>query len=66
MGGQVAGGPSAGEIINIVGMAVQQRVALTELETLQMATHPYLPPTPTRYHLVIAAQDALNNYDFCI
>jgi NADPH-dependent 2,4-dienoyl-CoA reductase/sulfur reductase-like enzyme len=65
MGGQVAGGTSCGEIINIIGVAIQKRVSLTELETLQMATHPYLTPAPTMYHLVMAAQDALLNYGFC-
>jgi NADPH-dependent 2,4-dienoyl-CoA reductase/sulfur reductase-like enzyme len=57
MGGQVAGGMSAGEIINIIGMAIQQRVSLSELETLQMATHPHLTSAPTMYPLVLAAQD---------
>ena len=60
MGGQICGGISAGEIINIIGMAIQQRVAITELETLQMATHPYLTAAPTKYPVVLAAQDALN------
>ena len=58
MGGQVAGGISAGEIINIIGMAIQQRVSITELETLQMATHPYLTSAPTMYPVVLAAQNA--------
>lgn len=58
MGGQVAGGMSAGEIINIIGMAIQQRVSITELETLQMATHPYLTSAPTMYPIVLAAQNA--------
>ena len=61
MGGQVSGGISAGEIINIIGMAVQQRVSVTELETLQMATHPCLTSAPTMYPVVLAAQDALSN-----
>ena len=59
MGGQVSGGISAGEMINIIGMAIQQRVSVTELETLQMATHPYLTSAPTMYPIVLAAQDAL-------
>jgi len=58
MGGQVAGGISAGEVINIIGMAIQQRVSVTELETLQMATHPYLTSAPTIYPVVLAAQNA--------
>ena len=60
MGGQVSGGISAGEMINIIGMGIQQRVSLTELETLQMATHPYLTSAPTMYPIVLAAQDALS------
>jgi len=60
MGGQVSGGLSAGEIINIVGMAIQKRVSATELETLQMATHPHLTAPPTQYPLVLAAQSAIS------
>jgi len=58
LGGQVAGGFSVGELINAIGIAIQKRVSLTELETLQMATHPYLTSAPTRYPLSLAAQDA--------
>ena len=58
MGGQVSGGISAGEMINVVGMAIQQRVSIPELETLQVATHPYLTAAPTMYPLILAAQDA--------
>jgi len=59
LGGQVAGGLSCGEMINEIGTAIQKRVSITELETLQMATHPYLTSAPTLYPLVIAAQDAV-------
>ena len=58
LGGQVAGSFSCGELINAIGIAVQKRVSLTELETLQMATHPHLTSAPTMYPLVLAAQDA--------
>ncbi|MHC9540101.1 MAG: hypothetical protein AB9903_11325 [Vulcanimicrobiota bacterium] len=57
MGGQVSGGLSAGEIINTIGVAIQKRMSITELETLQMATHPYLTSAPTVYPIVMAAQD---------
>jgi NADH oxidase (H2O2-forming) len=56
MGGQVSGGISAGEVINIIGLAIQQRVSATELETLQIATHPYLTSAPTMYPIIVAAQ----------
>ena len=58
LGGQVAGGISCGEIINIIGVAIQKRMSFTELETLQMATHPCLTSAPTVYPVVLAAQDA--------
>jgi len=61
LGGQVAGGVSAGEIINIIGLAIQKTTSLTELETLQIATHPKLTAAPTVYPLIVAAQDALNS-----
>jgi NADPH-dependent 2,4-dienoyl-CoA reductase/sulfur reductase-like enzyme len=58
LGGQVAGGMSCGELINTIGIAIQKRFTITELETFQMATHPYLTPPPTMYPLVLAAQNA--------
>lgn len=61
MGGQVSGGMSAGEVINIIGLAIQQRVSATELETLQVATHPYLTSAPTMYPIIVAAQQVPNS-----
>lgn len=58
LGGQVAGGISCGEVINLIGVAIQKRMSFAELETLQMATHPYLTSAPTVYPIVLAAQDA--------
>ncbi len=60
LGGQVAGGLTCGELINLIGVAIQKRMSFTELETLQMATHPCLTPAPTMYPVVLAAQDAAN------
>jgi len=62
MGGQVSGGISCGELINTIGVALQKRVSFSELETLQMATHPYLTSAPTMYPLVLAAQDAAKKF----
>ncbi len=58
LGGQVAGGISCGEMINLIGVAIQKRMSFAELETLQMATHPLLTSAPTVYPIVLAAQDA--------
>lgn len=58
LGGQVTGGMSCAEKINLIGVAIQKRMSFAELETLQMATHPYLTSSPTVYPIVLAAQDA--------
>ncbi len=58
LGGQVIGGISCGEMINLIGVAIQKRMSSTELETLQMATHPYLTSSPTMYPVVLAAENA--------
>ncbi|NPV02953.1 MAG: FAD-dependent oxidoreductase [Brevinematales bacterium] len=58
LGGQVSGGMGCGELINMIGTAIQMRMSATELETLQIATHPYLTSAPTVYPVVLAAQNA--------
>ncbi len=58
LGGQVSCGMSCAQLINVIGLAIQKRMSFTELETLQVATHPYLTSAPTVYPLVQAAQDA--------
>ena len=57
LGGQVSCGMSCAQMINIIGIAIQKRMSCTELETLQIATHPYLTSAPTLYPLILAAQD---------
>jgi NADPH-dependent 2,4-dienoyl-CoA reductase/sulfur reductase-like enzyme len=57
LGGQVSCGMSCAQMINVIGVAIQKRMSATELETLQVATHPYLTSAPTMYPIVLAAQD---------
>ncbi len=59
LGGQVAGGKSVGEIINTIGMAIQNEMTAAELATLQIGTHPLLTSAPTTYPVVVAAENAL-------
>jgi len=56
LGGQVSCGMSCAQMINIIGIAIQKRISYTELETLQVATHPYLTSAPTMYPIILAAQ----------
>ncbi|MBN1446071.1 MAG: FAD-dependent oxidoreductase [Candidatus Omnitrophica bacterium] len=57
LGGQVSCSISCAQMINVIGIAIQKRMSCTELETLQVATHPYLTSAPTMYPIILAAQD---------
>jgi NADH oxidase (H2O2-forming) len=59
LGGQVAGAQEAGELINLIALALQNRMTATQLETLQVAIHPLLTPAPTVYPLVTATMQAI-------
>ncbi len=59
LGGQVSGGAEVGELINIIGLAIQQGIPGCELFTLQVGTHPMLTAAPTIYPLIVAAQNAM-------
>jgi pyruvate/2-oxoglutarate dehydrogenase complex dihydrolipoamide dehydrogenase (E3) component len=59
LGGQASGGPSVGELINVIALAIQKRVMIRELDMLQIATHPLLGPAPTVHPLINAAHMAL-------
>ncbi len=58
IGAQVAGGPSVAEFINLIGMLIRQRVRILDILSLQVATHPWLTPSPVAYTLYAAALDA--------
>jgi len=59
LGAQIAGGKSVGEMINIVGLALQKGVTANDLVTMQIGTHPLLTSAPTTYPLVLAAESAM-------
>jgi len=60
LGGEVWGGKSVGEIINIIGLAIQKRVTIFELVSYQIGTHPLLTSPPTKYVLIKAAEGLIN------
>lgn len=59
IGGQVAGDKEAGEIINIIGLAIESKLTVHSLISLQVATQPLLTAAPTTYPIVLAAQAVL-------
>ena len=61
LGGSVYGSRSAGEIVNVIGLAIQNRMTVSSLMTMQIGTHPLLTAPPTAYPLIKAAEMALKN-----
>ena len=59
LGGQVAGGPCVGELINTISIGIQKRLNVRELDMMQIATHPLLTSSPTVHPLINAAHQAL-------
>jgi hypothetical protein len=55
----MSGGPSVGELINTVALAIQKGVTVRELDMMQIATHPMLTSAPTVHPLINAAHIAL-------
>jgi NADH oxidase (H2O2-forming) len=60
LGGQVMGGDSVGELINMVALGIEKKITVRELEMMQIATHPLLTSAPTVHPLIQAASLALS------
>ncbi len=59
LGAQIIGGKSTGEMINILGLAIQKHMTASELAIMQYGTHPMLTAGPVVYPIVQAAMNAL-------
>ncbi len=60
IGGEVMGGLEAGELTNVIGLAIQNRMSVNSLLTMQIGTHPCLTASPTAYPLIKAAEIIAN------
>lgn len=56
IGGEVAGSYSTGEITNLLGFIIQNRMTVNSILTAQIGTHPLLTSAPTVYPLIKAAE----------
>ena len=56
IGGEVIGGSSAGELTNVIGLIIQNRMSVNSLLTSQIGTHPCLTASPAGYPLIKAAE----------
>ncbi len=59
LGGQVMGGDSAGELVNVIAMGIQKGVTVRDMDMMQIATHPKISAAPTVHPLINAAHQAL-------
>ncbi|MEA3463678.1 MAG: FAD-dependent oxidoreductase, partial [Patescibacteria group bacterium] len=59
LGGQIAGPENTAELINLIAVAVQQKMTAQELANLQVATHPLITAAPTAYPIIKAADMVL-------
>jgi len=59
LGGQVMGDAAAGEIINAVSACVQKKMTAEDIAMFQVGTHPALTASPIAYHVVNAAEMAI-------
>jgi len=58
IGGTISGGNSTGELVNVLGFVVQNRMTVHELYVMQIATHPLLTGSPVAHPLIKAAEIA--------
>lgn len=56
LGGEVIGGNSVGELINVIGFIIQAGYTLTDLLVAQIGTQPMLTASPAAYPLIKAAE----------
>lgn len=58
LGGEVLSGLSAGELVNLIGFMIQNRMTVDMILSSQIGTHPLLTAPPTAYPLIKAAENA--------
>ncbi len=57
LGGEVYGGKSAGELINVIGFAIQNNMTINDFLVAQIGTQPMLTASPAGYPLIKAAEN---------
>ncbi len=62
LGGEVMGGASTGELINIIGLVIQNKMSANTLLTSQIGTHPMLTASPAAYPLIKAAEEVAKKF----
>jgi len=63
IGAQIIGGKEAGEMINILGLAIESKLSLYDLMLMQVATQPMLTAAPTNYPIIMASIKAIKEIE---
>lgn len=58
LGGAASAGKSLGELVNIIGWAIQNHMTINDVLLTQIGTHPLLTASPAGYPLIKAAEIA--------
>ena len=61
LGGEVIGGLSSGELINVIGFAIENKMNINSILISQIGTHPMLTASPAAYPLIKAAEIVMRN-----
>ncbi len=56
LGGEVLGGKGAGELVNVIGLAIQSHMTINDLLMMQIGTQPLLTASPAGFPLIKAAE----------
>ena len=56
LGGEIVGGVSAGELTNVLGFVIQNKMTVNDLLCSQIGTQPMLTASPAAYPLIKAAE----------
>ena len=56
LGGEVLGGKCAGELVNVIGVAIQNHMTVHDLVMTQIGTQPLLTASPAGFPLIKAAE----------
>jgi len=62
LGGQVMGGDSVGELVNVLAVMIQNKMTDMEVDALQIGTHPLLTSSPVVYPIIKATADAIGKW----
>ena len=65
LGGEVCAGKSGGELINVIGFAIQNNMTIYDFFVAQIGTQPMLTASPAAYPLIKAAEICAKNMKGC-